>query len=345
MLGPFLRCGTPRLTVGEFVLGRPQPFLIQVGLNKSRFKVLTAEFSPGNEQQLSRTNVFVSHSHDDREWLGRFSLHIAVLERRGLVDIWSDTRIAAGADGEQAIETALSSAKVAVLLVSPAFLASEFIWKREMPRIAAHAAQGMDALPLIVRPCAWRLEDALARLQARPADGRPLSLGSESQIDEALSSFTYELAAKVGKSPAATVLSANDRSVIDRSGTRILAQVEGEWTGHYNRTRPIRLLIRENRGETFHGAIEYPAERTVTTVQGEIHHTWSKDDPIWAMVTGEAEVGDSVAVSFRETGYERKGSSSISFDGEYRAIARGKTMTGAWFSGKRLVGLLVLEHG
>jgi hypothetical protein len=212
-----------------------------------------------------------------------------------------------------------------------------------MPRIVAHAAQGMDALPLIVRPCAWRLEDELARLQARPSDGRPLSLGNESQIDEELSSFTYELAARVGKSPA-TVPSANDRSAIDRSGAPILPQIPGEWTGHYNRTRPIRLLIRENSDDTFHGTMDYPAEDTVTTVQGEIHHSWSKDDPVWAQVTGEAEFGDSVAVRFRETGYKRNGSSSIRFDGEYCAIAKGKTMTGAWFSGKRLVGLLALER-
>jgi len=68
----------------------------------------------------------VSYSHDDREWLNRFSQHIAVLERRELVDVWSDARIAAGEDWEQAIDAALSSAKVAVLLVSPAFLASTF---------------------------------------------------------------------------------------------------------------------------------------------------------------------------------------------------------------------------
>ena len=231
-----------------------------------------------------------------------------------------------------------------MLLVSPAFLASEFIWKREMPRVVAHVAQGMDALPLIVRPCAWRLEEELARLQARPTDGRPLSLGSESQIDLDLSSFAYELAAKVGKSPAAAVFSATDRLANDRSGARSVAQVDGEWVGHYNRTRPIRLLIRNTEGENFHGTIEYPAEATVTIVQGAVHQRWSKDDPIWAQLTGEAEVGDSVAVSFREIGYERKGSSSISFDGEYCAIARGKNMTGAWFSGKRLVGSLVLEH-
>jgi TIR domain len=293
---------------------------------------------------VSRTNVFVSYSHDDREWLDRLSQHIAVLERRGLVDFWSDGRIAAGADWEQSIETALSDAKVAVLLVSPAFLASEFIWKREMPRVVAHATQGMDALPLIVRPCAWRLEEELARLQARPTDGRPLSLGSESQIDQDLSSFIYELAAKIGKSPVAPIFSADDPSVSDPSDAHPLAQLDGEWIGHYNRTRPIRLLIRNSTGETFHGTIEYSAEGTVTVVEGTIHRMWSRDDPFWAQVTGEAEVGDSVALSFRETGYEGKGSSSISFDGEYRAIAIRRTMTGAWFSGTRLVGSLVLEH-
>jgi hypothetical protein len=49
-------------------------------------------------------------------------------------------------------------------------------------------------------------------------------------------------------------------------------------------------------------------------------------------------------MSFRETGYKRQGSASISFSGEYRAIATGKVMTGAWFSGTRLVGVLVLNQ-
>src|SRR5262245_59768017 len=235
---------------------------------------------------VSRTHVFVSYSHDDREWLNRFSMHIAVLERRGLVDVWSDARIAAGADWEQAIETALSSARVAVLLVSPPFLASPFIWKHEMPRIVAHAAQGMDALPLIIRPCAWRLEEELARLQARPTYGRPLSLGSDSQIDQDLTSFAYELAAKVGKSPA--VIATDDGRSSQAAGANLArgAIIDGEWVGHYNRTRRFRLLIRGVSGEAFRGVIEYMAEGTVTTVQGTLHQKWSKDDPIWAQVTG-----------------------------------------------------------
>ena len=152
---------------------------------------------------MERTKIFVSYSQEDRDWLNRVSQHMAVLERRGLIEVWSGTRIAEGANWENEIESALSATKVAVLLVSPAFLASKFVWTKEMPRIVAHAAKGIDILPLIVRPCAWRLEDDLAQLQARPAAGRALSLGSQSQVDSDLSAVVYELAARIGQSPAA----------------------------------------------------------------------------------------------------------------------------------------------
>lgn len=285
---------------------------------------------------MSRTRVFVSYSHTDREWLDRFSLHAAVLERRGLVDLWSDTRIGAGTAWEEEIERALTAAKVAVLLVSPAFLGSKFIWQNEMPRIVAHSEQGMNALPLIIRPCAWKLEEDLARLQARPADGRPLSLGSESQVDLDLSGLIYELAAQIGKSPAALGPSSSD-------AIAVAADLTGEWTGYYNGTRPIRLLVREVNGRGFSGRMEYSTEGTATNVEGVIYEQWSPSDRFWAQIGGANE-GQEVALSFRETGYETKGSSFISFDGEYRTLLRGDEMAGAWFSGDRLVGSLTLTR-
>lgn len=291
---------------------------------------------------VPRTKVFVSYSHDDKEWLKRFSQHIAVLERRGLVDVWSDTRIAVGDDWEREIENALTAAKVAVLLVSPAFLASDYIWKHEMPRVVAHSAQGMDVLPLIVRPCAWRLEEALVRLQARPSEGRPLSLGGDSQIDSDLSALVYELAARVGRSPAA--IDVSDAEATPNTGTSKEINPVGEWVGNYNRTRPVRLLIREVKGEELRGQMEYPSEGTITTVEGIIHDRWSPDDPIWAQVSGAGHDKHYLAVSFREIGYENKGGSSISFDGEYRALMKSDEMTGAWFSDTRLVGSFTLRR-
>src|SRR5262249_1484635 len=141
-----------------------------------------------------RTKVFVSYSHADRPWMDRVRVHISVLERLGLVDVWADNRIAVGANWEQEIETALSAARVTVLIISPGFLAADYVWQKEIPRILAHQKNGMTVLPVVARPCAWRLEECLSRLQARPLDGRALSTGSDAQIDQDLAVLTYELA-------------------------------------------------------------------------------------------------------------------------------------------------------
>jgi hypothetical protein len=147
---------------------------------------------------MSRTKVFVSYSHADRYWMERLKTHLTVLERQQLLHVWADVRIEAGAEWRKQIDAALTEARVAVLLVTPAYLASEFIWANEIDPIMKHREAGMRVLPLVARPCAWRLELRLSALQARPSDGRPLSTGTEAQIDLDLAGFTYELAALVG---------------------------------------------------------------------------------------------------------------------------------------------------
>jgi hypothetical protein len=88
--------------------------------------------------------------------------------------------------------------------------------------------------------------------------------------------------------------------------------------------------------------MEYPGEGTATRIDGMLHPVWSANDPLWGQVDAGTD-SNGFAVSFRETGYEKKGSSSISFDGEYRAIVSGTDLTGAWFSGMRLVGTIALR--
>ena len=57
---------------------------------------------------MERSRIFISYSHQDRSWLERLTEQLAVLQRRGLVDIWSDELIAVGDAWEPAIETALT---------------------------------------------------------------------------------------------------------------------------------------------------------------------------------------------------------------------------------------------
>ena len=125
---------------------------------------------------MPRSKLFISYSHRDDDWLQRLTLHLAQLERRGIVHVWSDTQIRVGDRWETEIEDALTESRAAVLMVSPTFLASPYIWEQELPRILKHASEGgMLIFPLIVKPCAWRISPGLAQRQARPLNGRALS--------------------------------------------------------------------------------------------------------------------------------------------------------------------------
>lgn len=151
---------------------------------------------------MERTRIFISYSQRDRGWLDRLGVHLSILERRGLVQVWSDAQVSAGSRWQDEIEKALSVSQVAALLISADFLASDNIWELQMSRILAHVEQGMELLPLIIRPCAWRVAPELAERQPRPADGRALSLLSDPEIDLALATIVYELAARVAQIPS-----------------------------------------------------------------------------------------------------------------------------------------------
>jgi hypothetical protein len=293
---------------------------------------------------MSRERVFISYSHQDRSWLDRLMEHLAALERWGLVHTWSDNRIAAGSDWQSEIEEALSRSRVAVLLVSPPFLASQFVWKEEMPRIVAHEKNGMLVLPLVVRPCAWRLEKDLETLQARPLDGHALALGSDAQIDLDLMNFVYELAALVGKISADLVTEEWERAarapLSDRSSTSstTVAPPNGRgWSGRYNGSFDMTLFINQWPAARFQGTMFYPESGTVTWIEGTSLPAGAAPPADLALSSG------GVAVAFRETGYKQQGSRTIDFDGEYRAVVADDAVTGAWMKGERLVGSFRLE--
>ena len=103
-----------------------------------------------------RRQVFISYTRVDREWVDRLQQMMKPLLRAGgqQMALWDDSQIPPGAKWRAAIETALAEAKVALLLVSDAFLASEFVMNEEVPKLLAAAeAEGVRVLWVSLSPC------------------------------------------------------------------------------------------------------------------------------------------------------------------------------------------------
>ncbi|MCH8963006.1 MAG: SUMF1/EgtB/PvdO family nonheme iron enzyme, partial [Bacteroidetes bacterium] len=119
--------------------------------------------------------IFISYSRKDKEWLERLQVHLKPLESDGVVDLWDDTEIKAGADWEAEIERALVEAKAAILLISADFLASDFIRKRELqPLLEAAKDDGLLILSVILSPSRFKRMKHLSKFQVVNDPDRPL---------------------------------------------------------------------------------------------------------------------------------------------------------------------------
>jgi hypothetical protein len=94
--------------------------------------------------------VFLSYAHEDTDWMRHLQRQLEPLIRDGTLDVWADSRIAAGDAWSTTIRKHLESARVAVLFVSQAFLDSEYIVEKELPILLEKA--DYEGLTLISVP-------------------------------------------------------------------------------------------------------------------------------------------------------------------------------------------------
>ena len=121
----------------------------------------------GDGSRVSRKELFISYSHMDRAFLEQFWTHLSPLEEDYGLQRWDDSRIQPGDIWLKEIEQALERAQVALLLVSPDFLASDFIRRKELPALFEAAEKdGLTILWLPIRPCSWKRHRQIEQYQS-----------------------------------------------------------------------------------------------------------------------------------------------------------------------------------
>ncbi len=85
---------------------------------------------------MTKINVFVSYSHKDIKWKNRFEEILKpVLRDSVALQWWGDEKINPSDEWHEEIQSALHQSDLYVCLVSPAFLASDYIRHNELPEI------------------------------------------------------------------------------------------------------------------------------------------------------------------------------------------------------------------
>ncbi|MDA1015201.1 MAG: toll/interleukin-1 receptor domain-containing protein [Planctomycetota bacterium] len=122
-----------------------------------------------------RLRVFVSYSRRDSGFFDELVVHLSILQRQGIIDVWHEGRIRAGQSWKSEVAEQIELADVIILLVSADFLASDFCWDFELTRILERQDRGeVEVLPVLVRVCAWS-HTPLKALPMLPNDAVPIA--------------------------------------------------------------------------------------------------------------------------------------------------------------------------
>lgn len=96
--------------------------------------------------------LFLSYSHNDQELKKEFDKQLIALKRSYNVSIWQDKNIGGGSEWDENIKKELATADIILLLISPDFIASDYIWDVELKyAIEKHARGEAKVIPVFLR--------------------------------------------------------------------------------------------------------------------------------------------------------------------------------------------------
>nr|VFJ89019.1 MAG: AAA ATPase domain-containing protein [Candidatus Kentron sp. LFY] len=242
--------------------------------------------------QILTSQVFIGYSRKDKPFLDELRTHLAPYLRSGSVRAWSDKEIPPGARWLHDMEKTHDKARVAVLLVSPDFLASEFIHDNELGSFLQGAeAGGITILWILVRACAYTgtsLKDYRAVVSP---PGRPLARMEGAERDDAWLAVCEEIKKAVAKAEAAAEATEKNIQTDPRvEPSAPVGTVPSSSQSAPKSIAPSRLL-ELGVTERFHELVGREQEQQL------LRHAWNDDTTRILVLVAEGGVGKTSLVA------------------------------------------------
>lgn len=155
---------------------------------------------------MFRKGIFISYSHKDVKWLNTLLTFLQPYTRGEKITVWSDQQIKPNLNWEEEIKSNLNSCRVAILLVSSNFLASDYIVEKELPILLQRRNEGELIIYWIaVSHSAYRTT-ALADIQSANIPSKPLNELAKPERDKVLVEITEKIANAMNLNPVSNVL-------------------------------------------------------------------------------------------------------------------------------------------
>lgn len=151
-------------------------------------------------EQLKPSKLFISYSSKNTDFMRRFVTHLEPLKRNGTIELWYDRMIEPGTKWDDSIKEEMRKADMIVFLLSPDFIATNYIFEFEIPQAIKQMEIDNSRLFFIeLQPCSWD-KTVLARFQQTTdpiADNKGIIMIEQAMNDAKWKEVIKELEKKI----------------------------------------------------------------------------------------------------------------------------------------------------
>jgi tetratricopeptide (TPR) repeat protein len=188
--------------------------------------------------------VFVSYAREDKKLKDKLLEQLKVLERFRGVAVWTDEAIEPGEKWRPAIERAMATTDVAILLVSPSSLASGLIDDTEIPALLKrHKDEGLVVIPVILRDCHWKEHPAIEPFNVLPTGAVPIAKHTGHRRDSAFKEVAGAIAKLAKKRAEGARETGAKARAAPASALHQLRAPPGDFTGREAELADLRALL------------------------------------------------------------------------------------------------------